>query len=395
MYEKGEVGNQTDTFFLIMNPVGITGDAINSTLKSLSSCYTTKINDLDNIQTYLLIAGVCVLIFSFAGIMIASIAADKSINYLWEHFRNKILDAYAELSQNIAARLKDCHEETETLVDVLEHQHENSEKYNFKHSMRYLLIILPLFIVAGGLYCALVLPIFNILQGYLEVKPNLMSSIYEARFCILNTYFWTTESMLANTTLDLRSIYSGFVHSPNIDWTAISFIYHLHSIKGIFYLPDIKPLISDQVYSELYQAYPNVSYYFDMGILSAMDMYGIESLSIIDYGESLVTFSRDSYLLFAIDLAIVLRALSYAIYEDSNNYIEAELKYFMIYIGGFCICLMITYSVFYYPHLRKEEKVLKTLKKLMRYIPSMGMKKSKAARTQKVSERKRSLKNLE
>ena len=95
---------------------------------SLSDCYTTKINYLENIQIYLIIGGLCVLVFSFVGIMIASIAADKSINYLWEHFRNKILEAYGELSQNITSRFKDYHEETETFVDAIEfHQYKNSE----------------------------------------------------------------------------------------------------------------------------------------------------------------------------------------------------------------------------------------------------------------------------
>ena len=396
LYEKGEIGDHADTFFLIMNPVGITGNAINSIMLSLSNCYTTKINYLDNIQIYLIIAGLCVLIFSFVGIMIASIAADKSINYLWEHFRNKILDAYAELSQNITSRLKDYHEETETFVDVLEfHQYKKAENVNFKHSMRYFINFLPLFLVVGGLYCVLVLPVFNSTQYLLEVKPKLIFSVNDARLGILDIYFWTTESILADTELRLNNVYNGFVLSPDIVATDISLINHLHSIRELFSLPEIRPLLSDQVYSELYQAYPNTSYYLDMGILSAMDIYGIESLFIINVNATLAHTTGMNYLLLATDLTIILRKLSFAIYGDSNNYIQADLNNFLIYVGGFCICLILAYLLYYYPYSRNEEKVLRTLKKLMKNIPSVAIKKSKAARTHKILLRKGSSRNLE
>ena len=68
------------------------------------------------------------------------------------------------------------------------------------------MLFLPLFIVVGGIYCVLMLPVFNVVQYLLNVKPELIISIYEARFLILDIYFCTAESIIADTELRLTCI---------------------------------------------------------------------------------------------------------------------------------------------------------------------------------------------
>ena len=385
-YERGEVGDHEGTFFIIMNPIGVTGDIINSTIVLLSDCYTEKITYLESIRLYLIVGGLCVLVFTFIGIMIASIAADKSINYLWEHLRKKILGAYGELSQNIANRFKDYHEESDSIISAIElQQYKNSEELNFKHSRKYFLLFLPLFIVAGGMYCVLMQPVFNVVQDLLNAKPELIKATYEARFLILDIYFFTAESIIVDTDLGLCTIYDGFTPSPNTDLTGIRLVHQLHSIKQIFYRPEIRPLLSDQVFNSLFNAYPDTSYYLDMGVLSALDLYGTESLVLINSHISLDSPIRGIDLLFATDLTVSLQALSLSIYDDSSNYIQAGLNNFLICVGGFCISLALAYIFYYYPHLRNEEKVVKTLKKLMKNIPSVDMRKSKDDRNHQIN----------
>ena len=328
-----------------------------------------------------------VLILSFVGIIIASISADRSINYLWERLRNKTHAAYVELSQNIMNRINDYHEDFDTLPIKLDgNQCKKSKPLNYRHSLRYFMNFFPFFMIAGGLYCILILVEFNNIRVLLEKEPSLIFSTYEIRFCIPKIYFLLIEMTLNQNNY---SLYNGFTPVPDIRSSTISLANYIHSKKQIYYSSDAISKMSPSDLENLYQTLSNSSIYMNKGILSAIDLYQSEALYIADSDQALGSEAKASFFALTGKIATSLRALSLSIYQYSSNYVQGALNSFLIYVFAFCIGHLISYFCYYAPHLRKEEKVLKTLKKLMEYIPTVTIKNPKISSLAILSDSKR------
>ena len=376
-YKNSEVGNTTDTFFVINNPIGIAGDAINDTMVSLIQCETDQIYFLSNYQNYLTIAASGVLVFSFLGIMIASISADKSINYLWERLRTKAHGAYIEISQNILNRIYDYHEDCDALPIKLDSsQCRRSKPLNYRHSLRYFMNFIPFFMIAGGVYCLLILVEFTTILHLLEKTPTLIRSTYELRFSIPKIYFLTIESTISGKDYSLASLYNGFTPVSDLKGTDISLIDYLSLTKKVYQDSNVRSLLSNEDFNSLYQTYSN-STEMGMGILSAIYLYRTESLFLVDTNIPLGSADSYNYLVFTSNLAQALQTLCLSIYKYSNDYIYGLLTNFLVYVFIFCIGHVVSYLSYYAPYLKREERVLKTLKKLMEYIPTTTINNSK------------------
>ena len=337
---------------------------------SLVQCQTDQIYYLSNYQNYLTIVASGVLVFSFLGIITASISADKSINYLWERLRTKVNGAYIELSQNILNRISDYHEDCDTLPIRLDnHQCKRSKPLNYRHSLRYFMNFIPFFMIAGGLYCILILVEFNTILNVLEKEPLLIRLTYEIRFCIPKIYFLTIESTISEKNYSLASFYNGFTPVADLKGTDISLIDYLSLAKKVYQDSNMRPLLSNEDFISLFQTYPN-STEMGMGILAAIYLYRIESFFIVDSNADLGSVDSYNYLISTSNVARALQALSLSIYQYSNNSIYEMLTNFLVYVFIFCTAHIISYFGYYAPYLRREEAVLKTLKKLMEYIPS-------------------------
>ena len=387
-YNHSEVGNSTDTFFVINNPIGITGNFINTTMGALIQCQTSQIYNLKYYQNYLTIMAIGVLVASFFGIMVASISADSSINYLWERLRKKTQCAYVELSQNIINRINEYHEYCDALPMKLDSsQCKKSKPLKYKHSLRFFMNFFPFFMITGGLYCVLILVEFENIHVLLEKEPKLISTIYQARFCIPKIYFLTTESNVADQSYSLANLYNGFTPVPDLKGIDIALINSLHDIKMIFSEPVISQLLSPEDYNKLFRAYPNSSLDLDMGVIAAIFSFRIESLFILESNVSLSVADAATYHTLTSGVAEALKSLSASIYSFSSNYVQQLLTVFLIYVSTFCIGHIIFCLQYYGPLLSREERVLKTLKKLMEYIPTTtNMKNLKASRAYVASE---------
>ena len=370
-YKDSKIGNTTDTFFVINNPIGITGDFINATMQTLMECQINQIYFLTNYQNYLTIMASGVLFFSFIGIMIASVSADHSINYLWERLRKKTQCAYVELSQNIITRINEYHEYCDAIPMRLDpSQCKKSKPLTYRYSLRFFMNFFPFFIIAGGLYSVLVLVEFETIHILLEKEPQLIYSIYQARLCIPKIYFLTTESILSQQNYSLGSIYNGFLPAADLNITDISMINTLNVIKKLFYEPGIQPLLSSQDFSKLFRIYPNSTIYMDFGVMGAISVFRIESSFILGNNIAISSYDRSTYLSLTNDVTQSLSDLSSSIYAFSSNYMQGLLTSFLVYVCAFCIGHIMIYLLYYGPLLTKEEKILKTLKQLMEYIPS-------------------------
>ena len=379
-YKNSEIGNTTDTFFVINNPIGITGSAINDTMVSLIQCQTDQIYFLSNYQNYLTIGASGVLIFSFLGIIIASLSADRSINYLWERLRTKAHGAYIEISQNILNRINDYHEDCDTLPIKLDgNQCRRSKPLSYRHSLRYFMNFIPFFMIAGGLYCVLILVEFTTILNLLEKAPTLIRSTYEIRFSIPKIYLLTTESTISEKDYSLASLYHGFTPVADLKGTDISLIDYLSLTKKVYQDSNVRSLLSNEDFNSLYQTYSN-STEMGMGILSAIYLYRTESLFIVDTNVPLGSVDSYNYLLFTSNVAQALQTLCLSIYKYSDNYIYGLLTNFLVNVFIFCVGHVISYFSYYAPYLKREEKVLKTIKKLMEYVPSTTINNSKKNR---------------
>ena len=235
----------------------------------------------------------------------------------------------------------------------------------------------PFFIIAGGLYCVLILVEFESIRVLLEKEPRLIYSTYQARLCIPQIYFLSVESLISNKSYGLAGLYNGFTPVPNLKAADISLLNYLHTMKEIFYDPSIRPLLSDEQFSELFQSYPNVNFKMDMGIVSAIGLFRIESSFIVNNDIPIGSQATNTFHTLTSNVAGSLKTLSLSIYQYSDNHMQGLLTDFLIYVSAFCVGHTIVYLLYYGPHLRREERVLKTLKKLMEYIPSTAIKNSK------------------
>ena len=357
-------------------------------------CQTEDLDDLKNYQVYLSIFASCVLLFSFVGILIASFAADNSINYLWEHLRRKVQVRYEDLTNVIVSRVSDYHEDWNALPNILDpSQCQKSTSFHFRHSLRYFIDFLPLLIVAGGVYSLLILVEFQTIHVLLDKKPNLIQSIYDSRFSISKIYFLTTELTLSGTNYTLVDMYKGSTPIADIKSADILLTASLHSIKQLFYDPDIRLLLSNQDISYLFDSYQSSSVYLSTGILAAMDSFVMESLFIVNSDQNQWA-EGPAYLDFALQLSQALTNLSSSAYASSSSYIQGLLINFLIYVGAFCVLHIIGYVSYYAPYLKKEERVLINLEKLMGWIPSNKQRKKFGFAVIKCPSEERSLEKI-
>lgn len=369
-YTQGQYGALDDTFFIVVNPIGITGKKINFALDRIQECRITMANDIENLHTILIALGAGILMVVFVGIVLYSLSADKSINYLWEYFRLKTRLAYSELSQNIKNRIENFHDGNEGIEKLRPSVINKSVPIKYRHSLRLIFRFFIMLGIAMTGYIYSIEVISNSINDCLSIRPRIIRAGLKNRDSLIQLYFWATEFSIKDAEFGLFQLYPQAQTYSDI-YSAIK-VHSDNLMEGnqIFKESEVSNFFTSEIRKSLYEFYSNTSY-LQFGIISSIDYFVFESMSIINDGGPLGYLEQVNFISTAQTISQALETVYLDITLVSKNYIQSLLNFFLTFEAVFCLILILSYLIYFRSYLAKEAKVLKVLKKLLNCIPTL------------------------
>ena len=128
------------------------GESVNRILivsDDLANCELSRLDDIYIIKMDLFIVANATLIGGFLFIAVYLFIIDKHLNLIWELLRIRIQNAFFEIRENIQERVSQVHGSNEILQNDFDSNIiKNSQKFKFRHSLRTILKISAIFVIA-------------------------------------------------------------------------------------------------------------------------------------------------------------------------------------------------------------------------------------------------------
>ncbi|OMJ68364.1 hypothetical protein SteCoe_34221 [Stentor coeruleus] len=360
-------------FMVIFNCLGNPFNDILLTIENLIDCELDRVNNLGQQRIFLLLGGVGIVGLSICILALYLLTIDKHLNGLWQFLDKRMRNGFLQIRQLILERLSQYHNIYEIADSEIDPGAlKKKDPLKFKHSLWYLAKFSILFIFAAVFYIVLTTVFYEIIQKYLEIRPQLISGISSRRIQITEIAIYTLENEAINTNLSLYQTYPFFSDLKPPKKQVIDIINSLKSTSGILTSEKSKKLMSENLKSLIFESISEVSPFLSMGSFRAVSFFMQESLFILFNKVSDSNQSVIKYLNQVIEFSNITEKLVKKCDSDSKNTIEGMMNN-MIYFTVLCLfVIIISFIMFYYPMISKEINVLKKLAKLLVILPSSG-----------------------
>ena len=369
---SGQNDYENHLFFLIENNMGIYLQEGNKFFEELTNCEVRRVNELDTIKNYLLIAGILTLGFTFLLLSLYLFTIDKSLNKIWDHLRQRIHYIFFDIKQAISDRLASFH------YDLNSFENENdlsvyktTKKLEFKHSLRYLIRFSFLFLFASLFIIISTLVFYDKIQGYLLYRPVFISAIVGRKIETTDLCFFTLENACLFTNFTIKALFADYDRVGNVTTGYESISSHIDTTKSLYQDLNIKRLMSSTLIKLIFESVPNATAFLSFGTFEALSYIQQESYNLVfndikNSAKDLQEFFSD-----VTELNLMVETTYDMANNDSKLIIENQLNFLIYFSVACCVFLIVVHLVFYCPFLITEMKTLNEITEFLKFIPNV------------------------
>ena len=199
-------------------------------------------------------------------------------------------------------------------------------------------------------------------------KPILMFTIIRRRLLLNELCFYTNENQANDRSYSLANTcpeFFGFEY-------ALKAIDRVHTIlsttANILDTQKIKSLMSQSLITYIYQSIDNVQPFLRFGASIGMSYLKAESLFLSFNGANSVD-RINNYMNETDAMSNALKIECLMADTDSVAIITQQLNYFIYFIVGCCVFMILLFILYYNPYINSEQKTLKRLVKVLGFLP--------------------------
>lgn len=349
--------------------MGNTFDFIYKSMQDIEKCEIDKIDKLEIMSQYLFFVGFAVLGLCFVFLLGFLLTIDKSLNFLWDHLKSKILSKSLEIKKAVSDQIIKHHENASILSDEIENiNHKNYKKIIFLHSLNYLWKFSILFIFVA---------VFYILNAYIfedqvfknmRNRPELISIILQRRVMSSKMCFLTLETDLESSDLALFSLYPQFNSITPLEGKLKSIIEFLTSSQYIITSQSSQSLMSTTLINIILKGDPNYKPFLVLGSIQGLAYLTQESTFLANNGVQDEPEVMSKFIEEVKEYTNLSEIVTDLAKEDSKNTIKAYMDQLLLFNVICCIMLLIAYAFYYYPFLNFEIRLLYKIAKVLKLI---------------------------
>ena len=318
-----------------------------------------------------LYVGIGVLGVNFAFLALYLLSIDSNLNSVWEALRTRALNGFVNIRQIISDRLNQYSFEADMKENEVDsNQYKTSVIFYFKHSWRYFFKFSALYILSAVFLIISSFVFYENIQTSMYYRSLLISTIGGRRVLTTELGFYTLESRLEGTKYELDKIFSRFSGFPDSVDGFSRIVSEIEKNLNDFRNPNLKNLLSEDLQQILYENISNSSPFLTFGTFSSLDYITDEAYNLVyndhtSFNKSFRTFFTDF-----MTLNRLIRNCSIKANTDSQNIIQTQVYYLIIYVACTCSFLLFITAAVYYPFLISEIKTLRKLVEILKIIPS-------------------------
>ena len=199
-------------------------------------------------------------------------------------------------------------------------------------------------------------------------KPILMFTIIRRRLLLNELCFYTNENQANEMSYSLANTFPEFYGFEY----ALKAIDRVHTIlsttANILDTQKIKSLMSQSLITYIYQSIDNVQPFLRFGASIGMSYLKAESLFLSFNGANSVD-RINNYMNETDAMSNALKIECLMADTDSVAIITQQLNYFIYFIVGCCVFMILLFILYYNPYINSEQKTLKRLVKVLGFLP--------------------------
>ena len=274
---------------------------------------------------------------------------------------------YIEIKQSITERVAHYH----NLTDFLDENYESSipklGNLNFRHSFRYLAKFSVFCIAAVVLFMVNTFVFYQDLEDLLNIRPLV---VLLRKTNSMELAFYTLETQCTGTNYSITALYqhAGVLGDPmaNYDNVDAGYLLHLDGYKD----KNLEKMMSSTLQQTIYEEILNVDPFLAFGTYLGIRYIEEESHRIV-FDDLKNSYDQlQSFFYHHQSLNNVLRNTVNITNNDSQNIINHQINYLIIFNVVSCSVLILLFFAFYLPLFNYEIRVIKNLTLILKIIPN-------------------------
>lgn len=353
---------------LIYNAYGPVLVTTKKTVNDIIECEISRVNTLFSKNIYFIIAGLGVLSFSTVFLVVFLLKIDKYLNGIWEVLRKRLRANYPQLKSYLSDRLvtmHNCNIET----DTNEHVHKKHiQTLKYKHSLRYFLRLIVLFVTVGVFYLVISLYFYENIKNSLHYRHLFVSALSSRRVALSEIQFLVTESYISsNYSLQLELYIFNPNPTPRVALT--NTLNELSKSKKKINMPLLQDFLSKELHDYIFVWIYSVPTFMSTGTSSALRYIIQESLNIV-YNKNCTFDDLEKFINEVKEYCDFTNTYKNLPDENSKEYITGIMNKLTYYVVGFYVCLVIIYFGLYFPYFTREINAVKNVVKILLKLPN-------------------------
>ena len=355
----------SELFFIINNAIGQTFEVTLKSIEEMKNCNIEQVLSLNLTRIKLMIVAISISGLLGTVLTVYIVCADKILNKVWNGFRLRVTSSLNDYKKIVYDRIIGVHDQNPNYEDTSE---KSSKKLKFRHSVRYFLRFLVIFLLAAFVYVVSSYVFYDKIKSFLYNRPIFLAVAMQRRILINNFGFLVCEMKLFNTDQGLKSLYPEF-SIQNYPKTEFDQMYsEFLNLRKTLQSNDITNLMTEDLKSMVFESISNVSTFASIGTNAAINYILQESFSLLSEDVS----EKDNVIKYLSEIRELCNTLQDILIKCNNgsmSLVNSQLANFTFFLVSFNLIIILSYIIYYRWYINQEILTLSNLGKIMEFYP--------------------------